>query len=113
MEVSYKTLVRPQLEYAPPTLHPDHDTQIGQVEKLPGGHAGNGETQLTVGECWTNLSSLVARREPSSLTCFYKIHAGTVCLEKDKDLIPAPNLSRKQGHLTTHSTLYILPIVMP
>ena len=68
---------------------------------------------LSLAICWTNLSSLEARREPSSLACFYKIHSGTVCLEKVTYLIPAPNLSRKQGHLTTHSTLYIFPIVMP
>ena len=54
-EAAYKTLVRPQLEYAAPILHPDHDTQIGQVEKLPGGHAGDGETQLSVGDLLDEL----------------------------------------------------------
>ena len=33
-EVAYKTLLRPQLEYAAPIWHPYHDTQIGQVEKV-------------------------------------------------------------------------------
>ena len=33
-EIVYKTLVRPQLEYAVPIWHPYHDTQIGQVEKV-------------------------------------------------------------------------------
>ena len=28
-EVEYKTLVRPQLEYAEPIWHPYHETQIG------------------------------------------------------------------------------------
>ena len=42
-------------------------------------------------------SSLVARREQSSLTFFYKIHSGTVCLEKEKYLIPAPNLRRTRA----------------
>ena len=38
--------------------------------------------------------SLEANREQSSLTSFYKIHSGTVSLDKDKYLTPAPNLQR-------------------
>ena len=33
-EVAYKTLVRPQLEYAASIRHPCHETQTGQVEKV-------------------------------------------------------------------------------
>ena len=33
-EVAYKTLVRPQLEYAAPIWHPYHETQIAHVEKV-------------------------------------------------------------------------------
>ena len=40
---------------------------------------------------------LEARREQSSLTFFYKIHSGTVSLDKDKYLIPAPNLQRTRS----------------
>ena len=36
--------------------------------------------------------SLEARREQSSLAFFYKIHSGTVSLDKDKYLTPAPNI---------------------
>ena len=36
--------------------------------------------------------SLQSRRERSSLTFFYKIHSGTVSLDKDRYLTPAPNL---------------------
>ena len=36
-EVAYKTLVRPQLEYAAPIWHPYHETQIEKVEKVPRG----------------------------------------------------------------------------
>ena len=75
-----------------------HCTQIGQVEKV----------QRTVARwtCrrWRNTSSvgdmlderespsLEARRQQSSLTFFYEIHSDTLCLEKDKNPTPAPNL---------------------
>ena len=36
--------------------------------------------------------SLETHREQSSLTFFYKIHSGTVSLDKDKYLTLAPNL---------------------
>ena len=36
--------------------------------------------------------SLEARRERSFLTFFYNIHSGTVSLDKDKYLTPAPNI---------------------
>ena len=55
-EVAYKTLVRPQLEYTAPIWHPHHETQIAQVEKLPGGSVGDGEIQEVYAICWTNLS---------------------------------------------------------
>ena len=52
--------------------------------------------------------SLEARREQSSLTFFYKIHAGTVpgtvSLDKDKYLTPAPNI-RSIG--ASHESQYI------
>ena len=38
--------------------------------------------------------SLETRREQSSLTFFYKIHSGTVSLDKYEYLTPAPNLRR-------------------
>ena len=41
--------------------------------------------------------SLQSRRERSSLTFFYKIHSGTVSLDKDKYLTPAPNLRRTRA----------------
>ena len=50
--------------------------------------------------------SLEARREQSSLTFFYKIHSGTVSLDKDKYLTPAPNLHRTRASHDLQYTRY-------
>ena len=50
--------------------------------------------------------SLESRRERSSLTFFYKIHSGTVSLDKDKYLTPAPNLGRTRA---SHESQYTRP----
>ena len=43
--------------------------------------------------------SLEDRREQSSLAFFYKIHSGSVSLDKDKYLTPAPNIrSTRASH---------------
>ena len=47
------------------------------------------------------------------LNLFYKIHSGTVCLEKDKYLTPAPKLIRTRTSYDSPYTLGIFPIVMP
>ena len=95
-EVAYKTLVRPQLEYAAPIWHPYHETQIEKVEKVQRTAA---RWTCSVGEMLDELEwpSLESRRERSSLTFFYKIHSGTVSLDKDKYLTPAPNLRHFSG----------------
>ena len=101
-EVAYKTLVRPKLEYAAPILHPYHETQIGQVEKVQRTAARwtcrRWRNTSSVGDMLDDLEwpSLETRREQSSLTFFFKIHSGTVSLDKDKYLTPAPNLRRTQ-----------------
>ena len=89
-EVEHKALVHPQLEYVSPIWHPYHETQIGQMEKvqrtqLPGRPAGDGEPPVASATCLTNLS------EQSSLAFFYKVHSGTVYLDKDNYLTPASN----------------------
>ena len=48
--------------------------------------------------------SLESRRERSSLTFFYKIHSGTVSLDKDKYLTPAPNLRRTRASYESQYT---------
>ena len=72
--------------------------------QLPGGPAGDGETPVVSATCLTNSSgTLETRREQSSLTFFYKIHSGTVSLDKDKYLSPAPNLRRTRA---SHESQY-------
>ena len=50
--------------------------------------------------------SLETRREQSSLAFFYKIHSGTVSLDKDKHLTPAPNLRRTRASHESQYTRY-------
>ena len=51
--------------------------------------------------------SLETRREQSSLTFFYKIHFGTVSLDKDKYLTAAPNLRRTRASHESQNTWYL------
>ena len=59
---------------------------------------------LTFGKKNTNWEN--TRREQSSLTFFYKIHSGTVDLDKDKYLTPAPNLRRTRASHESQYTRY-------
>ena len=101
-EVAYKTLVRPQLGYAAPQ----------EVEKVQRTAARwtcrRWRNTSSVGDMLDELEwpSLEARREQSSLTFFYKIHSGTVSLDKDKYLTPAPNLQRTRASHDLQYTRY-------
>ena len=108
-EVAYQTLVRPQLKYAARDMQLLFGIPIMKLRQK-----GVEKVQKTAARwvCrrWHNTSSvdhvddmldelewpsLEDRRLKSSLTFFYKIHSGTVSLDKDRYLTPAPRLSSR------------------
>ena len=110
-EVAYKTLVLPQLEYAAPIWHPYNETETKKVEKVQKTAARwtcrRWRNRSSVDDMLDELEwpSLEDRRVKSSLTFFYKIHSGTVSLDKDRYLTPAPNL-RSTRASQTHNSQY-------
>ena len=102
-EVAYKTLVRPQLEYAAHIWYPYNDTQSAKVEKVQRTAArwtcGRWRNTSSVGDMLDELEwlSLESHRERSSLTFFYKIHSGTVSLDKRQVLDPGTQLQAYSG----------------
>ena len=107
------SLVRPKLEYVAPIWHPYHDTQIAQVEKVQRTAArwtcSRWRNTSSVGDMLYELEwpSLKDRREQSSLAFFYKIHSGTLSLDKDKYLTPAPNIRSTRASHEFQYTRYL------
>ena len=93
-----------------PIWHPYHETQIAQVDKVQRTAARwtcrRWRNASSVGDVLNELEwpSLEARREQSPLTFFNKIHSGTLSLDKDKYLTPAPNIRRTRA---SHEFQYI------
>ena len=111
-EVAYKTLVRPRLEYAAPVWRPCRGTRIGRVEGMWGAAArwacGRWRNAGGVGGVLDGLEwpSLESRGGRSSLAFFYGMHSGTVSLDKDKCLAPAPGLGHTRA---SHGSQYARP----
>ena len=112
-EVAYKTLVCPQLEYAAPIWHPYNETETKKVEKVQRTAARwtcrRWHNRSSVDDMLDELEwpSLEDRRVKSSLTFFYKIHSGTVSLDKDRYLTPAPNLRSTRASHDSQYTRYM------
>ena len=110
--VACGALIRPRLGCAAPVWRLCHETQIGQAEKVQRTAARwtcrRWRNTSSVGDMLDDLEwpSLETRREQSSLTFFYKIHSGTVSLDKDKYLTPAPNLRRTRASHESQYTRY-------
>ena len=110
-EVAYKTLVCPQLEYAAPVWHPYTETKkVEKVQKTaarwtcrPWHNKSSVDNMLDELE-WPSLED---HRVKSSLTFFYKIHSGTVSLDKDRYLTPAHNLRSTRASHDSQYTRYM------
>ena len=77
--------------------------------QLPGGPAGDGENTSSFGDMLDELEwpSLETHRRQSFLNFFYKIHSGTVSLDKDKYLTLAPNVRRTRASHESQYTRYL------
>ena len=101
----------PLCKFEPPSRNPGSaPAQIGQVEKVQRTAARwtcrRWRNTSSVGDMLDDLEwpSLETRREQSSLTFFYKIHSGTVSLDKDKVSDPGSKLKKNKGitQITVH-----------
>ena len=103
--MAYKTLVRPQVEYASPVWAPYTQVNVQKIEKVQRTAARwvsrRWRKTSSVDDMLSNLSldTLEHRREVSSLCLFYKMHNDLVSIDRDKYLSPKTRLIRtRQSH---------------
>ena len=102
-----------ELEYTAPIWHPYNETETKKVEKVQKTAARwvcrRWHNKSSVGDMLNDLDwpSLEDRRLKSSFTFFYKIHSGTVSLDKDKYLTPAPRLRTTRAYHDSQYTRYM------
>ena len=105
-EVAYKTMVRPHLEYAAPIWHPYNEWVQKTAARWT---CRRWRNRSSVDDMLDELEwpSLEDHRVKSSLIFFYKIHSGTVSLDKDRYLASAPNLSSTRAPHDSQYTRYM------
>ena len=111
-EVAYKTLVCPKLEYAAAIWSPYCKTQIQVQRTAARWTCRRWRNTSSVGEMLNVLQwpTLEAWRDQSSLLFFYKIHCGSMSIDKDKYLIPSQD---PPGHHTNRRISGPRLIMMP
>ena len=106
-KVAYKTLVRPELEYAAPIWSPYCKTQVQQVEKVQRTAASwtcrRWHNTSSVGEM---LDELQWPTLEASLLYLHKIYCRIISIDKDKYLTPSQSTRSTRS---SHNSQYCRP----